>query len=124
MNYQFSSSNQNMDKVMTTEQFNQVVEAISAGRYSWACVLILRFAGYNPLHFIPYRTYSRLLKENSLVSNPLLANKKQMQSRTQSPINSSLSSKQIKNLDYLEPCAKTEANINGGYLPLPISKYD
>jgi hypothetical protein len=124
MNYQFSSSNQNMDKVMTTEQFNQVVEAISAGRYSWACVLILRFAGYNPLHFIPYRTYSRLLKENSLVSNPLLANKKQMQPRTQSPINSPLSSRQIKDLDYLEPCAKTEGNINGGYLALPISKSD
>lgn len=49
---------------MTQEQFNQVVEAIVEGKYSWACVLILRFADYNPLHYIPYRTYKRLLKEN------------------------------------------------------------
>jgi hypothetical protein len=52
------------DKAMTQEQFNRVVEAIVEGKYSWACVLILRFAGYNPLHYIPYRTYKRLLKEN------------------------------------------------------------
>lgn len=53
------------DKVMTQEQFNQIVEAIVDGKYSWACVLILRFADFNPLHYIPYRTYKRLLKENS-----------------------------------------------------------
>jgi hypothetical protein len=64
MNQPFSYSNSKLDKVMTTEQFNQVVEAILAGKYSWACVLILRFAGYNPLHYIPYRTYNRLVKDN------------------------------------------------------------
>jgi hypothetical protein len=53
-----------LDKTMTTEQFTQVVEAILAGKYSWACVLILRFAGYNPLHYIPYRTYNRLMKDH------------------------------------------------------------
>jgi hypothetical protein len=52
-------------KAMTTEQFSLVIEAILAGKYSWACLLILRFAGYNPLHYIPYRTYNRLTKENT-----------------------------------------------------------
>lgn len=61
MNY--SSQNQR-DKAMSEEQFNQVIDAILAGKYSWACVLILRFAGYNPLHYIPYRTYNRLVKDN------------------------------------------------------------
>jgi len=51
---------------MNSEQFDQVVEAIIAGKYSWACVLILRFSGYNPLHYIPYRTYNRLVKENDI----------------------------------------------------------
>lgn len=51
-------------RVMDENQFNQVIEAILSGKYSWACVLILKFAGYNPLHYIPYRTYNRLLKEN------------------------------------------------------------
>lgn len=59
----YSSQNQR-DKAMSEEQFNQVIDAILSGKYSWACVLILRFAGYNPLHYIPYRTYNRLVKDN------------------------------------------------------------
>jgi len=53
-----------LDKAMNPEQFSQVVDAILEGKYSWACVLILRFAGYNPCHYIPRRTYNRLVKEN------------------------------------------------------------
>ncbi|MEM8674932.1 MAG: HetP family heterocyst commitment protein [Cyanobacteria bacterium P01_G01_bin.67] len=59
-----NSVNSKLDKVMTDEQFNQIVEAIISGKYSWACLLILRFSGYNPLHYIPYRTYNRLMKTN------------------------------------------------------------
>ncbi|NET32913.1 MAG: HetP family heterocyst commitment protein [Cyanothece sp. SIO1E1] len=55
------------DEIMDPEKFNQVVEAILNGKYSWACVLILRFAGYDPLSYMPYRTYNRLLKENHQV---------------------------------------------------------
>jgi hypothetical protein len=54
-----------VNRSMTEDQFCQVVDAILNGKYSWACVLILKFAGYNPLHYIPYRTYNRLMKENS-----------------------------------------------------------
>lgn len=64
MNSQAAYSNTKFDKTMKPEQFTQIVEAILAGKYSWACVLLLRFAGYNPLHYIPYRTYNRLIKEN------------------------------------------------------------
>jgi hypothetical protein len=60
-----SRFNQNMSRTMTEDQFCQVVEAILNGKYSWACLLILQFAGYNPLHYIPYRTYNRLMKENN-----------------------------------------------------------
>ncbi len=62
MNQDYSSKNQS--KAMTPDQFDQVVSAILGGKYSWACVLILRFAGYNPLHYIPYRTYKRLVNDN------------------------------------------------------------
>lgn len=44
---------------------SEVIKAIVEGKYSWACVLMLRSCGYNPLHYIPYRTYQRLLKENA-----------------------------------------------------------
>ena len=64
MNQNLSSFNSEQDQIMTTEQFDEIVEAILCGKYSWACVLILRFANYNPLHYIPYRTYKRLIKDN------------------------------------------------------------
>ncbi len=66
----FSNSDTTINKTINTEQFSQLVEAILAGKYSWACVLILRFTGYNPLLYIPYRTYNRLQKENNQISKP------------------------------------------------------
>ena len=48
---------------INSEQIDCIVEAIVEGKYSWACVLILHFAGYNPIYYLPYRTYKRLLKE-------------------------------------------------------------
>ena len=107
MNQQFSYSNSKLDKAMTTEQFNQVVEAILSGKYSWACVLILRFAGYNPLHYIPYRTYNRLVKDNRQ-DNQSNKTKKHSLVRERSKIQSDSSSSQrdrdgqIKDLSYLE----------------------
>ena len=54
---------------MNKKQVEEVVKAILARKYSWACVLILRFHGYEPIDYIPYRTYIRLLKENYLTQN-------------------------------------------------------
>ena len=50
-------------KKFSSEDLNKIVTVICEGKYSWACVLILESAGYNPLHYIPYRTYNRLVKE-------------------------------------------------------------
>lgn len=113
------------NKVMSPEQFNQVVEAITEGRYSWACVLILRFAGYNPVYFIPYRTYSRLVKENqylkkaSDMSSNSMSHTAQRQPAGFSTVSigdlsalQSLSSE--KNLTSLETVAQSEANLHGG----------
>jgi len=57
-------SHASIDRAFQEEQFDRIVEAILSGKYSWACLLVLRFAGYNPLHYIPYRTYNRLMKDN------------------------------------------------------------
>lgn len=51
---------------MNKKQIEEVVKTILARKYSWACVLILRFHGYDPVDYIPYRTYIRLLKDNYL----------------------------------------------------------
>ncbi|TAF10996.1 MAG: heterocyst formation protein HetP [Nostocales cyanobacterium] len=95
MNYRVSSSPANFENLITPEELNQIIEAIADGRYSWACVLILRFIGYNPLHYIPQRTYSRLMKENSqVITAPTSTNKQKLQ-----PVNSNhlVASSQIFN---------------------------
>lgn len=54
----------NLKSQMSEQEFSNVIDAIINGKYSWACVLVLQSAGYNPLHYIPYRTYNRLIKSN------------------------------------------------------------
>jgi len=114
MTQQFAYSQTKQNKAMTNEQFEQIVEAILAGKYSWACVLILRFAGYNPLHYIPYRTYNRLLKDNCL-------HNKQTQERQQ--LASVIKASQglahqpvgkIEDLNYTEEIERETATIAGG----------
>lgn len=122
MNQDNPGLSSNFDKKMNPEQFDQVVEAILAGKYSWACVLMLRFAGYNPLHYIPYRTYNRLLKDNNSnnkSNQPLPDNvattKVTPDKRSDSNFSSSCLSK-IKDLAYLEVVGKQQREIRGGSL--------
>ncbi|WP_017652214.1 HetP family heterocyst commitment protein [Fortiea contorta] len=67
MNPENIESNQPTNKIIQTEQVEQIIKAVLAGKYSWACVLFLHFVGYNPIKYIPYRTYIRLLKNNCLL---------------------------------------------------------
>ena len=43
----------------------KIISAILLGKYSWACVLMLQRMGYNPMDYIPYRTYKRLMNKQS-----------------------------------------------------------
>jgi hypothetical protein len=120
MNQSKPSISSNFDKAINPEQLDQVVEAILAGKYSWACVLMLRFAGYNPLHYIPYRTYNRLLKENSPSekshqqrSDHLCIAKSNNEKRSDGNLSPSSLSK-IKDLAYLEVVGKQKREIRGG----------
>ncbi|MBV9387385.1 MAG: HetP family heterocyst commitment protein [Chroococcidiopsidaceae cyanobacterium CP_BM_ER_R8_30] len=122
MTRQIISSHSKLDKVMNPDQFDQVVEAILAGKYSWACVLILRFAGYNPLHYIPYRTYNRLLKENCQVGrasrqgNDSIAIAKKDLGTMSNVTSSNRGLNRINELDYLERVDKQSPQIKGGSL--------
>lgn len=98
---------------MTEEQFEEIVDAILAGKYSWACVLILQTAGYNPLHYIPYRTYNRLIKDNRLKKQESEA-KKTVQSSIKNSTAQHKTSTKIRNLSYVESLDEAESNILGG----------
>ncbi|MBN4002907.1 HetP family heterocyst commitment protein [Nostoc sp. LPT] len=122
MNQDITGISSNLDKTVKAQQFDKVVEAILAGKYSWACVLMLRFGGYNPLHYIPYRTYNRLLKENSQADRTKQQqseNLKMLQhahdSQSDNNVSSSCLSK-IKDVAYLEVVRKQKAEIRAGSL--------
>ena len=115
-----------LDKVMESDKFEQIVEAILAGKYSWACVLILRFAGYNPLHYIPYRTYNRLMKSNSqkITLNQLQKHSLNKEQKSLAVKSSKASFNQpsykVNDLSYLEVVPRQDKQVHGGnrvYLP-------
>jgi hypothetical protein len=104
-----------LDKAMTAEQFTQVVEAILEGKYSWACVLILRFAGYNPLHYIPYRTYNRLMKDHCQNSRRKMDDiEVEKSDQPTNRLNYPRYTTQINDLNYLETLSEKPAHIRGG----------
>ncbi len=122
MSQHLVQSQSKLDKVMDSSKFDLIVSAIIAGKYSWACVLILRFAGYNPLHYIPYRTYNRLMKNNSAKTSlnqlqELHANQKQ---KSLDKATSNQPSYKIDDLSHLDTVSGKEKQIHGGngvYLP-------
>ncbi|MEO1400796.1 MAG: HetP family heterocyst commitment protein [Cyanobacteria bacterium J06635_1] len=97
---------QNLHNTMPEEEFNHVVEAILNGKYSWACVLILEAAGYNPLHYIPYRTYNRLVKDNCAQRG----HRKQRQKQTSHSLKH-----QISDLNHLGAIEKQGMGVRGGF---------
>ena len=119
-------SDTKLDKVMDSSKFDLIVEAILAGKYSWACLLILRFAGYNPLQYIPYRTYNRLMKSNSqkITLNQLQEhslNEDQKSLAVQScKASFNQPSYKVNDLSYLEVVSRQDKQVHGGnrvYLP-------
>jgi len=122
MTRQIPFPNPKLDKTINSEQFNQVVEAILDGKYSWACVLILRFSGYNPVDYIPYRTYNRLLKENCQIGLPseLKSHKinpaHQFSETSSNGAPSGKHSRKLTDIDYLEMANEQHAQIRGGNL--------
>ena len=114
MNHNIPGISSNFNKAVNPQQFDQIVEAILAGKYSWACVLMLRIVGYNPLHYIPYRTYNRLLKDNTQVNKTQQQHNHNLNtSRSNTNASASCLSK-IKDFAYMEVVGKQTNEIRGG----------
>ena len=98
MNSQFHHSANHSQFGIKPQELDEIISAILAGKYSWACFLLLRCTGYNPLDYIPYRTSNRLLKENSQMRK----------SETQPALS------KIADLDYVEVVREKRAGVRGG----------
>lgn len=103
---------------MLPEKLDPIIDAIVDGKYSWACVLLLRSNGLNPLHYIPYRTYNRLLKENMQAKKQPVSQPERMAQVILSSSISHLYKKKergvtaINDLPYMETSAQSK--IRGG----------
>ncbi|MGF1987718.1 MAG: HetP family heterocyst commitment protein [Nostoc sp. ZfuVER08] len=66
MNEDFPDFDENLHRtaIFNPQELEEIINAIKNGKYSWACLLMLRFSGFNPLEYIPSRTYIRLMKNN------------------------------------------------------------
>ena len=122
MTQQIPCSHPKFNKTIKPEQFDEIVEAIVEGKYSWACVLILRFAGHNPLHYIPYRTYNRLLKEHCQLGSTKQPKTDRLKVVSQDTAivsdrrASQQGSSKIVDLNYLEPVGEDNVQVSGGSL--------
>ena len=63
------SSKDTIDRATDLEDAEKIISAILLGKYSWACVLMLQRMGYNPVDYIPYRTYKRLMNDQAIDRN-------------------------------------------------------
>ncbi|MDJ0599950.1 MAG: HetP family heterocyst commitment protein [Crocosphaera sp.] len=122
MTQSFYNQKNQLTRSMTEQQFEEIVGAIVAGKYSWACVLILQTAGYNPLHYIPYRTYNRLIKDNCLNKSNQKVKSAQKQSSNQvksaqqsQKCSSRQRSHKIQDLNYIENLNEQTQEVMGGY---------
>lgn len=103
---------------MLPEKLDPIIDAIVDGKYSWACVLLLRSNGLNPLYYIPYRTYNRLQKENMQMKKQPVAPSQPMAHAVLSSSISHLYKKQeqrvtvIDDLPHIETASQTK--IRGG----------
>jgi len=113
-----SSANNQLGETIHPEEFTQIIDAILDGKYSWACFLLLRSAGHNPVHYLPYRTYNRLVKKNCR-GNKKGQDKTNTIDKSAKTESSSTKSKkqvtQITDLAYLEETKEKELQLQGGH---------
>ncbi|MEA5466584.1 HetP family heterocyst commitment protein [Leptothoe sp. PORK10 BA2] len=104
--------------MMHQEKFDEVIEAILDGKYSWACVLFLSIAGHNPLQYIPYRTYHRLMQVHHQSENGLKRISRHHQAAPAAHpqhTHRAESRRRILDLNYLEAVDTTQARLRGGW---------
>ena len=58
-----NNTNNTLKIEIDIEKIEEIVQFILLGQYSLACFMFLQVIGRNPLDYIPYRTYNRLVKD-------------------------------------------------------------
>lgn len=105
----FSPRVQPQKNAINEEKMDAIIDAILQGKYSIACLLLLEATGYNPLQYMPYRTYNRLQKQRrQAVAASTRPN------ATASKASVTTLRKDIIDLDYVEPLPEKLASREGG----------
>ena len=104
-------SNRPLGKTLDPEKISLIEEAIRDHKYSWACVLMLRYLGLNPLEYIPSRTYCRLRRDNEKMDS---LNQATTDSLKQDREDAPKCLRKIKDLDYAKPLDSRTQLVQGG----------
>ncbi|NEP32160.1 MULTISPECIES: HetP family heterocyst commitment protein [Moorena] len=104
-------SNRPLGKTLDPEKISLIEEAIRDRKYSWACVLMLRYLGLNPLEYIPSRTYCRLRRDNEKMDS---LNPATTDSLKQDREDAQKCLRNIKDLDYAKPLDSRSQLVQGG----------
>lgn len=113
MNTPFTQTVQSSGPQLKSEEMDQVISAILSGKYSWACALVLRFTGHEPLNYLPQRTYTRIMRENWYAPNP---SRKDCPSAPTNPYPNwpASQSKLLRDLDYDDRTESAAEQVQGG----------
>ncbi|EFA68525.1 hypothetical protein CEP10_12475 [Cylindrospermopsis raciborskii S07] len=63
-NFEQKQESEKIDITFQHIQIQQIIHAIIAGKYAWACILFIYFSGRDPLHYIPQEIYTKLVRDN------------------------------------------------------------
>ncbi|MGB7087128.1 MAG: HetP family heterocyst commitment protein [Phormidesmis sp.] len=87
------------------DKMEGIVDAILEGKYSYACLIMLEAAGYDPMQYIPYRTYNRLQKQHQANYRSVCGSVSKV----------SLIRSKISDLEYVENLGKDDNSVGGGH---------
>lgn len=93
-----------------SDVLERIIDAILDGKYSYACLMTLEATGYDPLQYIPYRTYNRLQKQRQAICRT--AHQRTVHQTTVSKV-SSIGAK-ISDIEHVDSLSNRDRRIEGG----------
>lgn len=111
----YSSQQTSPDNTISDDKMEKIIDAVIDGKYSYACLIMLEEAGYDPTHYIPYRTYNRLQKQHQANYQSAQKSTTKVTALRPNVAAQKIANSSIADIDYVESVKGQEKGISGGY---------
>jgi len=101
--------------VISQDKMDKIIDAVIDGKYSYACLIMLEEAGYDPAQYITYRTYNRLQKQHRASYQPSQTAAAEIASLRSKIAAQKIAASQIADIDYVDSLQTQEKGLSGGY---------